>query len=79
MSAALQDTMESVLANNNKVMIDVKKGNNLMYLPLDRLQSRQGSSITSQDLQNIQKSLPQPSGNTGTSRSRDLLRGRGGR
>ena len=73
------DTMESVLANNNKVMIDVKKGNNLMYLPLDRLQSRQGSSITSQDLQNIQKSLPQPSGNTSTSRSRDLLRGRGGR
>ncbi len=73
------DTMEAVLANNNKVMIDVKKGNNLMYLPLDRLQSRQGSSITSQDLQNIQKSLPRSSGNTSTSRSRDLLRGRGGR
>lgn len=38
------ETMEYVLANNNKVLITVKGGNNLMYLPLDKLmQGRDGS------------------------------------
>ncbi len=72
------ETMESVLGNSNKVMIDVKKGNNLMYLPLDRLQSRQGSSISLEDLQNMKQSLPGSTDNN-SSRSRDLLRGREGR
>ncbi|MCK4864155.1 MAG: FtsH protease activity modulator HflK [Gammaproteobacteria bacterium] len=73
------EAMESVLGNSNKVMIDVKKGNNLMYLPLDRLQSRQGSSISLEDLQNMKQSLPGSTDNNSTSRSRDLLRGREGR
>jgi len=71
------ETMESVLGNSNKVMVDVKKGNNLMYLPLDRLQSRSASGLTSQDLEDLKQSLP--STNNNTSRSRDLLRGREGR
>lgn len=33
------ETMEKVLANNRKVMIDSTSGNNLMYLPLDKLQA----------------------------------------
>ncbi len=37
------ETMEKVLANNRKIMIDSKSGNNLLYLPLDKLQ---GSSNT---------------------------------
>ena len=73
------ETMESVLGSSNKVMVDVKKGNNLMYLPLDRLQSRQGSSISLEDLQNMKQSLPGSTDNNSTSRSRDLLRGREGR
>ena len=73
------ETMESVLGNSNKVMVDVKKCNNLMYLPLDRLQSRQGSSISLEDLQNMKQSLPGSTDNNSTSRSRDLLRGREGR
>lgn len=72
------DAMESVLGNSNKVMVDVKNGNNLMYLPLDRLQSRQGSSITSQDLEQIKQSLPGSLDNS-TSRSRDSVRDREGR
>ena len=32
------ETMEKVLANNRKIMIDSKSGNNLLYLPLDKLQ-----------------------------------------
>ena len=31
------DTMEDVLGQSNKVLIDVPQGNSLMYLPLDRL------------------------------------------
>ena len=31
------DTMEEVLGQSNKVLIDVPQGNSLMYLPLDRL------------------------------------------
>ena len=73
------ESMESVLGNSNKVMIDVKKGNNLMYLPLDRLQSRQGSSLTVQDLENMKQSLPDSTNNNSTSRTRDNLRGREGR
>lgn len=31
------DTMETVLANSNKVMVDASKSNNLLYLPLDQM------------------------------------------
>lgn len=31
------DTMEEVLSQNPKVLVDVEGGNNMMYLPLDRL------------------------------------------
>lgn len=31
------DTMEEVLANSSKVTVDVSKGNNLLYLPLDQM------------------------------------------
>lgn len=72
------EAMESVLGNSNKVMVDVKKGNNLMYLPLDRLQSRQGSGLSVQDLENMKQSLPSSTDNS-TSRTRDSLRGREGR
>jgi len=38
------ETMEKVLANNRKIMIDSKSGNNLLYLPLDKLQGSSSSS-----------------------------------
>ncbi len=41
------DAMESVLANTSKVMVDSDSGNNLMYLPIDKLlQSGTGSAPT---------------------------------
>ncbi len=45
------DAMEKVLANSSKVMIDVEGGNNLLYLPLDRLmqQSAVGGRALNQD------------------------------
>lgn len=34
------ETMESVMKNSSKVMVDVAGGNNMLYLPLDRMGSR---------------------------------------
>ena len=40
------DTMQKVLANNSKVLVDVEGGNNVMYLPLDKLmQNRPASNV----------------------------------
>jgi len=37
-------TMEKVYANTSKVMVDVDGGNNMMYLPLDKIIQQQSSS-----------------------------------
>jgi len=37
------DTMEAVMSNASKVMIDVEGGNNMMYLPLDRMMQQAGA------------------------------------
>ncbi|VAW52541.1 HflK protein [hydrothermal vent metagenome] len=42
------DMMESVLSNSSKVMVDVEGGNNLLYLPLDKLMDRQNNNASSQ-------------------------------
>lgn len=44
------DTMQEVLAGNSKVLIDSKNGNNLMYIPLDKLMEK-GSSHKTQPMQ----------------------------
>ncbi|MBM7071605.1 FtsH protease activity modulator HflK [Shewanella sp. 202IG2-18] len=44
------DTMQEVLAGNSKVLIDSKNGNNLMYLPLDKLMEK-GNTHKSQPMQ----------------------------
>ncbi|OUS10490.1 HflK protein [Gammaproteobacteria bacterium 53_120_T64] len=38
------DTMQSVMENSSKVMVDVKGGNNMLYLPLDKIMQQQASS-----------------------------------
>jgi membrane protease subunit HflK len=38
------ETLEQVLANSTKVLLDAQGGNNLLYLPLDRLVERRGDS-----------------------------------
>ena len=37
------DALESVLSKTNKVMVDVEGGNNMMYLPLDRMMQQAGA------------------------------------
>lgn len=36
------DAMQTVLGNTNKVLVDVEGGNNMMYIPLDKLAPRAG-------------------------------------
>jgi membrane protease subunit HflK len=40
------DTMQQVLGQSNKVLLDVKGGNNLMYLPLDQLMKQRATQAT---------------------------------
>ena len=54
------ETVEEVLGNTSKVLVDVEGGNNMMYLPLDRLgqgksamPARQASDLTSQEVSEI--------------------------
>jgi membrane protease subunit HflK len=49
------DMMESVLNKSSKVMVDIKGGNNLLYLPLDKLMSRAGDEGGSQRLTDAQQ------------------------
>ncbi|MEY3200514.1 MAG: FtsH protease modulator HflK [Pseudomonadota bacterium] len=37
------DTMQQILSNNNKVLLDAKSGGNLLYLPLDKLMQAAGA------------------------------------
>ena len=48
------DAMEAVLTNSSKIMIDVEGGNNLLYLPLDRLgQSSLPSGVSQESVRGI--------------------------
>ena len=38
------DAMQDVLSNNSKVLVDVQGGNNMMYLPLDKLLEQQNAA-----------------------------------
>jgi membrane protease subunit HflK len=40
------ETLEDVLGNTNKVLVDVKGTGNMIYLPLDRLTERRAQSLT---------------------------------
>jgi membrane protease subunit HflK len=40
------DMMQSVLGNTSKVLVDPKSGNNLLYLPLDKLVQQSGAPAT---------------------------------
>jgi membrane protease subunit HflK len=70
------DTMQTVMNNTSKVLVDQKGGNSLLYLPLDKLQQ-----IVSQPYSSAPEVLSQPPATTTPSiptdtRSRDALRSR---
>ena len=74
------DMMESVLSNSSKVLVDVDGGNNLLYLPLDKLMEREnlGLSASKQQSADILKDIKQRGTSQNNQRARiDSLRSRG--
>jgi membrane protease subunit HflK len=72
------DAQEEILSSVSKVVIDQKNGNNLLYLPLDKLMSEAGASAPAPT---TTESTPTPSAvlrelETNTQRSRDAMRSR---
>jgi len=67
------DTMQTVMNNTSKILVDQKGGNSLLYLPLDKLQQ-----IVSQPYASAPDILAQPAPPSvgGDTRSRDALRNR---
>jgi len=86
------DAIQEVLSNTSKVLIDVENGNNMMFLPLDRIMSQRAGSVnddidtsqlTERQLQQLMDQSGQSSSSSGSSNSgrggSSSLSGRGGR
>ncbi|MEQ1619925.1 MAG: FtsH protease activity modulator HflK [Methylococcales bacterium] len=54
------ETMETVLAQTNTVLVDVKGSNNMLYLPLDKLVQQQAAAPTQSSPQNSTEQIAQP-------------------
>ena len=58
------ETLESVMSDSSKVLVDVEKGSNLLYLPLDKIMQRsaagQSSSETSSSSQGGASTMSKP-------------------
>lgn len=77
------DTMQQIYGNVTKILVDSKQGNNLLYLPLDKImQSSVNSAAASQapaasSAPAVSPQTPPPPSSTGTaSRTRDAERSR---
>jgi len=67
-----QDTMQQVMANTTKVLVDDKQGGNLLYLPIDKLMQAAGAAAP----EAAPASAPVVQPAETASRSRDSFRGR---
>jgi membrane protease subunit HflK len=67
------ETMEQVLGENNKVLLDVQEGSSLMYLPLDQLMKQRGSS---KEPSNQQTSAPRMTQEPAPRPEREVVRER---
>jgi membrane protease subunit HflK len=65
------DTMESVMSNSTKVLIDVEGGNNLLYLPLDKLMQQSQDSASGTGSQGRQSGFDNNSVNLPSNSRRD--------
>ena len=72
------ETMEYVLGNTSKVLMTVKDGNNLMYIPLDKLMENRGRS-SAEPLEDVQIDVMTPTPPDNGSRGRTSSRAGGTR
>ena len=71
------ETMEDIYANSKKIMVDVKGGNSMFYLPLDQLMKQhQGASTQSMPALNTTQTPSSNTQNNGTRPGRESMRGR---
>ncbi len=72
------DAMQEIMTNTSKVLIDQKGGNNLLYLPLDKLMQMTGPGVTPPVDAMSKPAEPSPGAEAlpSASRSRDALRSR---
>lgn len=71
------ETMEEVFRNSTKVFIDQKGGNNMLYLPLDKLIRNEDGAVTPMPAPAVEAQEPTPPPADAV-RGRDNLRRRGG-
>jgi len=64
--------MEVVLSNTSKVVVDVKEGNNMFYLPLDQLLKQQRSVPASSSTGSNDSAATSNTGGSYGTRSREL-------
>lgn len=53
------ETLEEILSNSSKVLVDTEGGNNLLYLPLDQLVNQQNRRSNTAENQETMRALPQ--------------------
>ena len=70
------DTMQTVMNNTSKVLVDQKGGNSLLYLPLDKLQQIVSQPFTGVPEVLAQPALPSTQPPPAEPRSRDAFRSR---
>ena len=63
------DALENVFKNASKVMVDVEGGNNMMYLPLDKLTQQSGSNASNVDVTALRREMEQLSRDVSSSRT----------
>jgi membrane protease subunit HflK len=69
------DTMQSVMNNTTKIIVD-QKGNSLLYLPLDKLQQIVSQPAAADALSQLPASESAPAATPADPRSRDAFRSR---
>jgi membrane protease subunit HflK len=70
------ETVEQVMANSSKVLVDLQGGNNIMFLPLDKLLSGRGEGVVRPDNFDSDDIGTSPISSDDARRSRDPLRSR---
>jgi membrane protease subunit HflK len=71
-----QDTMQQVLSNTTKVMVDDKQGGNLLYLPLDKLMNMTQAGAPAQIIPQQVEQTAQRQDSAAPTRNEDLFRSR---